>query len=195
MRIRPFLVLTLSFTAIWTLTGGSPRADETLSLSGLPADIEEYLEIQQTMNTPEGAAGVLVLAMLANEQQPALARALFSVSLAQPQLVSGPNGYNGKQPDSTMRDHIDRLSRDPNIARSYILGATPQNGYAPPEGDLKMYMSRNRLSQISEDEVRVYVQTSGAGTPRPLVLKREADGIWRVLECSSLFVGIYRPSS
>ena len=134
------------------------------------------------------------MAMLAHEQSPYVARAFMAISLGQGQLVDGPNGYKGHQPDAAMEDHIKRLQDDPAIARSYITGATPKNGYTIGAGDLTMYFTRNKLSVVTPDEIRVYVATSGAGTPRPIYMKRESDGVWRVAECSSLFVGIYAPS-
>ena len=177
------------------LTNQIAQADQVISFKNIPSEITEYQELQQTVNTPEGAAGLFVMAMLAHEQSPIVARALMSLSLAQGQLVAGPNGYKGRQPDPAMNDHIKRLQDDPDIARSYITGATPQNGYTLGDGDLTMYFTRNKLSVVTPDEIRVYIATSGAGTPRPIYLKRESDGIWRVAECSSLFVGIYAPAS
>jgi hypothetical protein len=170
------------------------RADQVVSFKGLPDSIPDYMEIQQSANTPEGAAGLFILGMLKQEVSPTMARAFMSLSLSSEQLVPGPNGYKGKQPDTTMNDHLKRLANDPDIARSYVTGSTPQNKYTPPPGDLTFYLTRNRLSVVSPTEVRVYVATSGAGTARPIYMKQESDGIWRVAECSSLFVGIYLPA-
>jgi len=177
------------------LTNQAVQADQVISFKSIPTDIIEYQELQQTVNTPEGAAGLFIMAMLAQETSPHVSRAFMTLSLGQGQLVDGPNGYKGRQPDTTMSDHIKRLQNDPAIARSYVTGATPQNGYTLSEGDLTLYFTRNRLSVVTPDEIRVYVATSGAGTPRPVYMKRESDGIWRVAECSSLFVGIYAPAT
>ena len=190
------LVMTVFGTCLGLiLTSPMAQADQVISFKSIPTDIVEYQELQQTVNTPEGAAGLFIMAMLAQEQSPHVSRAFMTLSLGQGQLVDGPNGYQGRQPDSAMSDHIKRLQNDPDIARSYVTGATPQNGYTLVDGDLTLYFTRNKLSVVTPNEIRVYVATSGAGTPRPVYMKRESDGIWRVAECSSLFVGIYAPSS
>ncbi len=169
-------------------------ADQVISFTDIPDTIPAYQELQQSANTPEGAAALFIVGMLKQESSPNMARAFMTLSLSNDQLVDGPNGYQGRQPDTTMNDHLKRLANDPAIARSYITGATPQNRYTLPAGDMTMYFTRNRLSEVTPDEIRVYVATSGAGTARPVYMKREGDGIWRVAECSSLFVGIYAPA-
>ena len=109
-------------------------------------------------------------------------------------LIIASDGTKSLMPH--MKDHLyKRLVLDPNIARSYVEGATPQNGYTVPEGQGYTFrFSRNRLSQVSETEVRVFVATSGQSSPRPVSMKRQPDGIWKAEESSSLFVGVYLPA-
>ncbi len=163
-------------------------ADEQHHFDALPQSVEAFSALQNTANTPEIGAALFVVAMLVVEQDEVLGEQLMVQSLTDANLT-------GDQLDTSMRDHLKRLERDPDIARSYVSGAKPDNGYrAPDEVGFTFKFSRNRYSVRSEIEVRVFVATSGAGTPRPVSLMRDSTGIWKVEEASSLFVGIYRPS-
>jgi hypothetical protein len=47
----------------------------------------------------------------------------------------------------------------------------------------------NQLNVDKTDEVRLYVACSGGNLPRPLGLRKNDKGIWKITSLSSLFVG------
>ncbi len=169
-------------------------ADEVLTFPGLPASIDDFRADQVANNSPEGAAAMVVLAMLTFEQDAALGRALLAQCLIAARVVFAPTAPGGLTPNTDTEFYIDQFTRDPNIARSYVLGASPQNGYAVPE-TLSVALSRNRLSVVSPTEVRVFVDTSGQPQPRPVYTVKGDDGLWRVDDFTSLSVGVFKPSN
>ncbi|MDA3940376.1 MAG: hypothetical protein PF693_13895 [Spirochaetia bacterium] len=54
--------------------------------------------------------------------------------------------------------------------------------------------STNKYSEISETEIKLFVACSGASSPRPVRVKRNSSGLWKVDEFSSLVVGVMAPS-
>lgn len=99
-----------------------------------------------------------------------------------------------------MRADFERLCRfnPPNeyIARSYVAGTTPDNGYEIPENSsicVKFRPQEDMVGSIESGDYKVFIWCSGADTARPLRLKRNVKGLWKVYEFSSLTVGIRAP--
>ena len=59
----------------------------------------------------------------------------------------------------------------------------------------KMEFSRNRYTEQSNGAMRIFIKCNGAASPRPITLKQNDKGIWKVSEFSSLFVGVAKPAS
>ncbi len=184
-----------AITAAWLVVGASAAMAETpedrVHLGLLPPTLQDFQHLQKGATTPERGVTMLILAMLVFEDYPAEAEKMVIEAITDDNLLIAADGTKSLMP--YMKDHLyKRLKLDPNIARSYVEGATPQNGYALPQGaGYTFRFSRNRLSQVSDTEVRVFVATSGQGTPRPVFMKLQSDGVWKAEEASSLFVGVY----
>ena len=58
---------------------------------------------------------------------------------------------------------------------------------------MRIGLSRNAYSNLSGNAVKVFVVCSGADSPRPIHLKANNRGVWKVTNASSLFVGIRAP--
>ena len=176
------------------VTATPTHANEEVELSFIPGSEADCESLYEQADTPEETLGAFIASMVAYEDDNALGIACLTMGLDETNLQSG-SAYDGKEPIRAFMYLVDvGIKKDPNIARSYFLGATPENGYALPEDSLTLNMSRNRLSNISETEVRVFVETSGQPTARPARLHKNGDGDWKIHEASSLFVGIYKPS-
>lgn len=184
-----------AITAAW-LVAAAPMAraqasEDRVHLGFLPPTLQDFQHLQKGAVTPERGATLMILAMLVFEDYPAEAEKMVIEAITDDNLLIAADGTKSLMPH--MKDHLyKRLKLDPNIARSYVEGATPQNGYALPVGQGYTFrFSRNRLSQVSDTEVRVFVATSGQGTPRPISMKLQPSGVWKAEEGSSLFVGVY----
>lgn len=194
---RAALLPTITFAILVVLfSQANVTASETVRIDVMPSDIDGYAALQKQHNTPEGAAACFVVAMLTYENSAPLARAFFTLSLTDVNLIDGPNGHGGRQPDVSYQDHIDmRLKRDPGMARSYVQGTSRNDNYVLPPQPYEFVFTRNPRSVESDNLIRVYLASTGADTPRPVLLLRGDDGLWRVDGASSLFVGVAAPQA
>ncbi len=85
-----------------------------------------------------------------------------------------------------------------HIWRSYVKGTSPENQYEV--ADPANFEIQTRIQDIDQPTpestgVRIFVHSSGADSDRPIRLKRDTRGQWRVSEFSSLCVGIRKPAS
>lgn len=164
----------------------------------LPSDIatiEEFITFRDaTADTPEGGAAVFVLAMILRTQDEDLGHDALVVALDAGELRSDAAGYRGftlgNRPGEFVRRYLDP---SPYLAHSYVLDTSPDDQYALPP-NRTVGLTRNRLSVISDDRVKVFVASSGADTPRPITLQRNNRGVWKAYEYSSLFVGVRPPA-
>ena len=171
-----------------------------VALERLPATIDEFLEGRERLGgNPSGATALFVAAMIRYaEDQSAGLPMLVSILVNDNTLLSSAragSGYRGYDLASSTRFLIDRVIQSPWIPSSYIQGTSPSGGYQLPAGPLRLEFSENPTSQIGPDEVRIFVASTGADSPRPLRLKRNSAGIWKVAEFSSLVVGVRQPES
>ena len=164
-----------------------------------PASPEEYAALQAAnARTPEGGAAMMVLALLVYAEDAALGRACLAQAVAPARLQPGPDGYAGQE--LRRRDMsllASQMKRHPHLARAYVVGATPENGYSLPEGEMTLHASRNPYSGSEESgRVKVFISTAGADSPRPVTLTRDdPQGLWRAHEWSSLLSGVRAPLS
>ncbi len=154
-----------------------------VSLSAIPEDLPQFLALlDQLRERPEGAAAgvILALALLATDRE--LGRRCLEA--AAPAL-----------PASRFRFVEERLAGQEYLPSSYLLGTHPENGYRPGEMPILMRFSTNPYSgDPAQGTVKLFVECSGADSPRPVTLKRDPDGRWAPVEWSSLLSGIRPPN-
>jgi len=157
-----------------------------IEITNLAHTQEQFQALQGRLaSTPEGGAAVLVAALLSYVGGDAQAEAYVAAALDPAGLQSGALRVADRQ----------RLQRQlkgrEGIIHSYVEGATTANGYQLPDPPYRVAFSRNPYSGKEESgRVKVFVACSGAATPRPVTLKRGADGLWRGAEWSSLLMGV-----
>lgn len=168
-----------------------------VEFGGIPQTIEQFITLhEQIAQTPEGGAAAVVVALLVYAADEALGRQCLTIVVDQDELQDGSNGYQGKQlPAQRLQFVRSQLKGREYLPRSYIQGTTPQNGYALPEPPYRIVCSSNPYSGDRETgRYKVFVACSGADSPRPVTLKRNDKGIWKVTEWSSLIIGIKSPA-
>jgi len=90
----------------------------------------------------------------------------------------------------------ERLDGREYLPNSYIVGTSPENRYRPQQPPLVIRFSADpRNADPDADRVKLFVECSGADSPRPVTVTRGADGKWAVTEWSSLLTGIRPPVS
>lgn len=190
-RTRGWLTGAL-LLVICTAVGGAQAVD--ITLPARVTTIEELIAFRDaTALTPEGGAAVFVLALLLMEQDATLGRSALVIALDAGELRRDANGYQGYALGNRAEDFVTRyLAPKPYLARSYLTGTTPEDGYTAP-ATRTVQLTRNTSSVVSEDRIKVFVACTGADTPRPITLLRNNRGVWKALEYSSLFVGVRPP--
>lgn len=192
--LKSCAAMAVTVSCFSALAANADTPEDRVHLGLLPPTLQDFEHLQKGAVTPERGATLLILAMLVFEDYPDEAEKMVIAAITDNNLNITDDGTRSLMPH--MKDHLHkRLAQDPNIARSYVEGATPQNRYALPQGQGYTFrFSRNRLSQVSDTEVRVFVATSGQSSPRPVSMRLQPDGIWKAEEASSLFVGVYLPA-
>lgn len=168
---------------------------KTLSLAGVPKNMDDLLALRnQQANSPEGGGLVFVAAMLMYAQDEALGMQAFTLALDQSRLTEGTI-YKDFAPLAGVQQDIKNYfgKHKDHLANTYILGTKTQDNYKLPAAPYKMDFSRNKYSTQSNGDVKVFVKCSGAASPRPISLRKNDKGIWKVVEFSSLFVGVAKP--
>ena len=170
---------------------------EPVSLPSLPRSIEEFVALRdQVATTPQGGAAMMVAALALYAADEALGGQCLAAAVAAERLAEGGGGYQGwRLRRSDLQRMHEQIKNQPYLPRSYIQGTGPQNAYALPAPPYRLEFSANRYSgDPAEGRFKVFVACSGAATPRPVTVRRNALGIWQAYEWSSLIVGIARPA-
>lgn len=93
------------------------------------------------------------------------------------------------------REAIRRLLANPHIARSYV-GASHTDGYAWNHTLAVTFDTQQKLQGVDYPEpgrAKLFVASGGADSPRPVELRKNASGQWKVTGWSSLQVGVRKP--
>jgi hypothetical protein len=169
----------------------------SVQIPSLPAAIEEFLELRDRVATsPEGGAAMMVVALLAYADGEQLGQECLTCAVARTRLVDGTKGYKGRQLSNASLQRIRAQIRGRDyVARSYISGTTPEDGYQLSGAPYTIECLRNVHSgDPASGKCKVFVVSSGADSPRPVTLARNENGIWKAIEWSSLIVGVQPPS-
>ncbi len=182
-----FLPAALTAQSEWT----------AVSVEKLPAAMEEFLSLRDTLaGEPEGGAALLVTSMVVYTVEPELGIDMFTAALDRSQLMEKPGGYKGFAPISSFMSYLKNyLAPKPYLAASYIAGTGPENGYELPPPPLTVHVSRNPYSLQSNGDIKVFIECSGADSPRPVILRQNNRGVWKAVNVNSLFVGIRPPAA
>ncbi len=167
---------------------------QNVKIDKLPASVEEFTQIRdQLALTAEGGAAVFILALKLYGENPSLGEQCLVIAIDRSKLQPG-NVYKGMAVSNFDMSRLkEQMRQYPYVANSYFAGATPDNGYTvnvPTE----MYCSENSHSGNQADgEFKVFVQSAGADSPRPMRMIRNNRGIWKAAEWSSIIMGIVPP--
>ena len=185
----------LAFSLIPGLSSAPAEAGPvTITIQGPIQTPEEFTRFRDGVaQSPEGGAAVFILAMMSYVRSEKLGEQCFTIALDRTQLAkSTSGGYKGYRPARAFEYFSRRLGGHPYLPFAYVVGTSPASGYraAPP---YRVSLSRNRYSTQRNGDVKVFVETSGGVRPRPVTLRKNDRGHWKVVESSSLFVGLTPP--
>ncbi len=165
------------------------------SFNKIPTSIEEFVAMRdRESTTPEGGAMMVVVALLMYSQDAKLGMQAYTVALDQMNLVEGGSNavYMGFSPTQGERYNLENYygKHKDHLGNSYILGTSVNNNYRLPAAPYKMEFTRNKYSEQTNGDIKVFIKCSGADSARPVTLRKNNRGIWKVTTCNSLFVGV-----
>lgn len=149
---------------------------ETFPFAALPESVAELRALPEAaMDTPFQTAALTVCALCAFAAAPEIGTEMLN-------FLRGPRPLNG-QDISFLKDRFrgDRAY----IIFSYFAGATPENDYTPRQ-PYTLTVTSDAHSYDEANYARLYVDCGGADRPRPIKLRKKADGQWCLWEQSLL---------
>ena len=148
--------------------GKGRNHSETFSFSALPMSLDDLKALPEAaLDSAFKTTALTVLALCRYETDPSSALEMLD-------LLKGP-----EQVSTYEKQFIaERLKGKGYKARSFLAGATPENGYQPTT-PYTITVSENPYSFHTENWATIYVTSSGADDPRPIKLrKKPSTGQW-----------------
>ena len=166
-----------------------------VKIEKIPHSIEEFIELRnQKSTTPEGGAAMFLLALKIYIENPNLGEQFLVLSIAKRLLVKG-NTYKGYALGNSDQYLLNQLKKYPYVPNSYIKGSTPENNYTVKLPFIYEFEYQRYSGDPNSGEVKIFVYSSGADTPRPITMLRNEKGIWKAYNWSSVVVSVRKPAS
>ena len=179
MRLKK-LSTVLVLSALFLAVGGEAWA-------ALPRDYQEFkARYQQEGRTPEGAVKLYFEAVFCyiNEATRAEGSKMVRYALHYDRPI---------EQSRNLATFAERL-RDPerqHIFRSFAAGTSPENDYRMSPDNFNLVVGKKVQEQ---GYLRVFLQNSGADSPRPVWVK-EFDGLWYMINNASTYVEVRPPKA
>ena len=141
---------------------------ETFTFSALPQNVAQLQALPEaSLDSAFKTTALTILALCRYETSPEDAFAMLD-------FLKGPAEVSGYEKQFIR----ERLQGKAYIPRSYLAGATPQNGYQPTT-PYKVTVIENPYSFDNENWATLYVASGGADNPRNIKLrKKPSTGQW-----------------
>ena len=188
MNKKTYLTLFLSFFVFISLHA------QDVEITEVPTSIEEFVNLRNEIaTTPEGGAAMFLTALKIYTENPELGEKCFVVIVDRKLLRDGDVYKGFKLLNTDMSLIKSQMAKDKKIPNSYIKGSSKENNY---EVDLpyKYKFSSNAYSgSVEKGDFKLFVDCSGAASPRPIRMKKNNRGLWKASNWSSLLLGIQKP--
>jgi len=195
----PGILFCLLITNNSLFAGCNPSQGGKCETATMPliTSVEDYLKKRSEMaKTPFTGATLLMHAWILRQYDKSTADKLLILALHESRVDQSSSGvykgYKWRNSEDYMVKQIDKI---PYCARSYVIGATPQNNYKVDKQkiQLRFRVQTKRVGSVKSGRYKVFVCTSGAQSCRPIPMKRNSKGIWKALGLSSIAVGCIKP--
>jgi hypothetical protein len=168
---------------------------DPVEIDELPQSVEAFIALRDKVaDVSQGGAAMMVVALLVYVEDEELGRQCLAIAVDREKLSEGPKGYNGWQlRASDIWLLHSQIKSKPYIPRSYVKGAMPDNGYQLPGYFVFEFSDNPHSGDPERGTHKVFINSSGASSPRPVTVKRNDKGIWKAYEWSTLIVGVQEP--
>lgn len=167
---------SVSNTAANALNNASYKT-ETFTFKSLPQDVSQLKALPEADLTTPFKTAALVMAVLCNYENDVQG------------TIDMVNFLKGPQPLSPYDIQFlrDRIKGRGYIPRSYFSGTNPQNNYTPT-APYSISVSEQKYSYENQGYAKLFLQSSGADSPRPIVLRQKGNQwfLWQNLALSDI---------
>jgi len=133
-----------------------------------------------------------VIAALNIEKDTDLADAMMTVVVSKRDCMESSKSPSGLKLGKSARYYIGQFQDDKSIARSYV-GASWKDDYAFHKKNLVMTVTRDQ--KVDDKTRKIFIESGGADSPRPVTVARNKHGQWKLTNYGSLCVGVRKPAS
>lgn len=158
--------------AVTTAATALGSKKETFTFAALPESLEQMQALPEaSLDTPFQTAALTVCALCAYAAEPKIGTEMLN-------WLRGPRPLSG-QDISFLNDRF-RGGRT-YVPFSYFAGAVPENNYTPTE-PFTVTIETNPYSDAEQGYKKLFIQSGGADSPRPIKLRMRGDGKWFLWE-------------
>jgi len=197
-KVLALLILSFSLSSVIHAQIKLPRnlgGSKTVTIEQIPSNTDEFIQLRDRLaTTPEGGAAIFVLAAIKYTQDPEMGRHWVIIA-TDPYWLSASSAdraYKGFDLGNSANFSLQQADGKPYIPNSYIKGTSVSNGYQL--GNAPYKISIERSADAGDKMVKIFIQTSGADTARPITMNKNDAGVWKGFEYSSIFVGVKQPA-
>lgn len=198
MRQRSTVAVATAVMGLALLQVHAAPGDREVTVDKLPANMEEFVALRDKLAvTPDGGAAIYVLAAILYTQNQELGLQAITVATDLKWLEKDTTGkgYKGyipwKAEQQRLRERF--LSGKEYVPRCYVQGTSAENGYALPAGGWKIKVKEQAGAAAADGTFKLFVYCTGADSPRPMTLRRNDKGLWKVNDAGSLQVACRAP--
>jgi hypothetical protein len=155
-----------------------------LAHAKLPRDVDEFRErLAKEAVKPEGAAKLWFEAIYVYAKDASRDEGRKMLALLMLDEKWEKNTY-----------FVDRMRTKPHIYRSYAKGSTPENRYAMDPDSFALVVASSAKDKFREHGWRLTLKSGGDDEPRPLVLVKGTDNLWRIQAYNEVYGDIKPPA-
>lgn len=160
------------------------KATKSIEFRTLPTTLEELKAMPEASLNDEYTVAALAVAVLCNyEKDPEETCRMMD-------FLDGPKEMTNAD-KQFLKDRLDGRSY---VMRSYFKGATPENNYTAST-PYTVEVGQNTHSRDEKGYVKLFIQSSGADSPRPITLReKESTEQWFVWK-NSLTTDVRKPAA
>lgn len=147
---------------------------------------------EKDANDPYDSIIYYVIAALNIDKDSKLADAMMTVVVSKRDCMDSSSSPSGLKLGKSSAYYVGQFQEDKNIARSYV-GADWQDDYKFDKNNLTMTVTRDQ--EVDDKTRKIFIYSGGADSPRPVTVKRNKHGQWKLTSYGSLCVGVRKPAS
>jgi hypothetical protein len=197
---RKFRVICIFICLATVIFSADAEELPPVTIEKMPETTEEFLALRAKLaSAPEGGASLVILALIMYSQDQELGEKCLIMAVDARTLIEGDadNDFSLSPKDQNLIEQkLGKQGKKKYVMNSYVQGTSPAKGYELPQGSLVFKYSFNEYSgDPAKGRFKLFVECSGATSPRPITMTRDQAGIWKAYSWQSLLVDIKPPQS